>query len=118
MAVLRLVVQHDYFCMLMRGEKTVEGRLATPKYRALRLGDCLLFVSASTSDTYRAVVRETRCYTTFRAMLEAQGVKPFLGDGAQSIDDACRVYSSFGSYKKDEERFGAIAISFEHREDM
>lgn len=110
---MNLTVQKCYFRAIAAGEKTAEGRIAKEKYLQLRPGDTITFHNAANEEEMVAVrVRQVRRYDSFRAMLEVEGVAAML-PGMTSLDEAIRVYESFGDYKTAVQQYGAVAIRFE-----
>lgn len=106
-----MLVQQQYFDALSRGTKTIEGRIAKTKYTRLRPGDTIAFESADTHAVLIKTVTAISRFPTFASMLRHHGIRPFLPDPAiKTIEQACAVYHSFGDYKKEEEKYGVIAI--------
>lgn len=106
-----LTLQHRFFEAIQSGQKTIEGRTAKPKYELLKVGDEIVFTSATTGDTCRRTITGIRQFPTFKSMLQCYGIAAFLTDAPKrSIKDACEVYYTFGDYKKEEEAYGVIAL--------
>ena len=103
-------IQHVYFQLLCLGEKSVEGRLATPKYSSLRRGQMLWFRSEDTDEKCARYIKKVEHFPSFKEMVEVLGTRSLLGDLIKSVDEACQTYLSFPGYKEGEQEYGVIAI--------
>ena len=94
--------------MIQSGKKTVEGRIATPKYRSFSTGDTLTFKTTGI-DVLSTKIMELKCFTSFENMLSYFGVQACL-PGLVTIEEAVKVYRSLPGYKEKESQFGVIGI--------
>lgn len=99
--------------MILHGEKTFEGRVAKPKYKALRMGQRIHFQSAETKDQCERSIASIATFDSFNSMLETLGIRPFLGDTAKNLEEGCAVYHAFPGYKEDEKTSGVVAIQLQ-----
>lgn len=105
--VLRLTVQKRFFDLIVSGKKTVEGRLAKPKYCKIQLGDVL-----ELGDGERVLLRhvaKVEKHADFRTMLTKIGHRKLIPD-VSTVDEALDVYYSFSEYKEKEKEQGVVAI--------
>lgn len=104
-----LNVKREYFQMIQSGSKTVEGRIAKPKYTCFHLGDLLRFKA---DDAFlEAKIVEVKSFDSFRDMLEYFGINACLPN-LVDFDDAVKLYRSFPNYAVDESVYGVIGIRF------
>lgn len=102
--------ERPYLTWLKEGIKTAEGRVNTPKYRKIEIGDEIMFTDTESNRFICGVATFKHEYDTFEKMLISEGVTnmlPFLDDG--NLKEAIQVYESFpgaGRVKK----FGCVAI--------
>jgi len=104
---------------ILAGRKTVETRLATPRFVAFRPGDEISLredlrrdglVVSSTSGVARIIVTSVDRFPSFREMAEALGVER-INPTARNIDEALRRFRKFYTVES-EAREGVVAISF------
>ncbi len=106
-----LYVEKAYVPLIREGQKTVEGRLNKEKYQTMKPGDILAFcVKREPSDTTFCKVLRLRTYKTFRAMLEAEGLRSCLPT-AETLEEGVAMYHRFADYQKGEKRDGVLAIN-------
>lgn len=103
-------VQPIYFEMIQRGKKTVEGRIAKPKYQSFSVDDTLVFQSGDFEVATRVI--EVKKFTSFRQMLNHYGTHSCVPN-INDIEEAINVYHSFPNYAEDEKKFGVIGIKIE-----
>ncbi len=104
-------LEYRWYEHIVNGRKTVEGRLYDEKRRKIGVGDCIVFkpVGCSRCNTLLyAVVLGLRRYSSFRELLEREGIEHVLPD-IRSLDEGVRVYREYYSVE-DEERYGVVAI--------
>ena len=102
-----LHLQPLYFSLIAEGKKTVEGRVAKEKYRALHLGDVVRFCSQS--ETLDARIISIEHFDSFAEMLSYYGVKNCL-PGIQTLDEAVSIYHGFPEYQSQAEILGVMGI--------
>lgn len=102
--------QRPYLMWLKTGLKTAEGRVNTPSYRKVLVGDPIVFTNRDSGHFLRGIVTFKHEYPDFEAMLRAEGVRnmlPFCEDG--DIRKALAVYQAFpGAHRVKE--FGCVAL--------
>lgn len=113
MAVLNLDIQARYFDAIVRGLKTVEGRLARPTYLALKPKQLICFKDPS-GRSCQVEVSKVRRFEDFKTMLEASDIKKCIPD-SESIEEAVEIYRSFPGYRAQEKILGVVAIHIQLR---
>lgn len=105
-----LLIHPAYFELISTGEKVVEGRLNTPKYRLVEEGDHLEFVSTEDeSKKITCLVCKILAYSSFQSMLEDQGLGRCL-PGIATLEEGVQIYRSFPGYREGESTWGACAF--------
>ena len=119
----QMSVSQPWFSAIKKGAKTIEGRLAKPKFLALEVGDTAVIsrsgpVSASrsrapTSSTSAAskvvaVVTRVVRYKSFAEYLSQEGLARTL-PGVRTIDEGVQTYRQFYT-AADEAEHGVAAI--------
>lgn len=104
MAKIIINVQEPYKTFMLKGIKTVEGRLNKGKFMIIKIGDILEIES---EDVVFKVI-EKNIYPNFRKMLEKKGIKNVIPD-KDNINDAVDIYYKFYT-KEQEKKFGVAAI--------
>ena len=103
MKIIEINVQEPYFSSILSGEKTVEGRLHKGKYLDLQIGDIL---KINNEVEFNVVGKNV--YTTFREMIEGEGLKNVIPD-KETVEEAVSVYYKFFS-EEDELKYGVVGI--------
>ncbi|NJE30162.1 ASCH domain-containing protein [Thermococcus sp. 18S1] len=106
MATWRMGLQEEYLKAIAEGRKRIEGRLYDEKRQGIRPGDEIIF-----ENKLVCVVKDVRVYSSFREMLEKEGLENVL-PGVGSVEDGVRVYRRFYSEEK-ERKYGVAAIEVE-----
>jgi ASC-1-like (ASCH) protein len=104
-----LKVKREYFQMIQSGNKTVEGRIAKPKYTCFHTGDLLRF--KADDEVLETKIVEVKCFGSFGEMLEYFGVNACLPN-VSDFDEAVKIYRSFPNYAVNESIYGVIGIRF------
>jgi ASC-1-like (ASCH) protein len=110
-----LNLQPRYFTAISSNQKTVEGRLCTPKYAAIQPGDRITFRSNDPSPDGSAleverIVVSVRVFDSFRAMLEGCGLEACL-PGCTSLEEGVRLYKEiYRDMPNGEDEFGVVGI--------
>jgi ASC-1-like (ASCH) protein len=104
MKKITLNVQEPYRSLILRGEKIVEGRLNKGKFSEIEKGDILVL---SPEDVDFEVIGKI-IYSSFREMIENEGVKNVIPD-KKNINDAVNIYYKFYTPEQEKE-FGVAAI--------
>lgn len=104
MAKITINVQEPYKTFMLKGIKTVEGRLDKGKFAIIKIGDILEIESEDA--VFKIIAKNI--YPNFRKMLEKEGIKNVIPD-KDNINDAVSVYYRFYT-KEQEKKFGVVAI--------
>ncbi len=97
-----LNVQEPYLSYILKGIKTVEGRLNKGKFKNMKIEDIL-----NISNTHFKIVGIAD-YISFYDMVRTEGVKNVIPD-KDTAEDAAKVYYKFFT-KEQEQNFGVRAI--------
>lgn len=104
MAKITINAQEPYKTFMLKGIKTVEGRLNKGKFAIMKIGDIL--VMESENAIFEVIGKNI--YPNFKEMLKKQGIKNVIPD-KDNINDAVSAYYKFYT-KEQEKRFGVVAI--------
>ncbi len=99
-----------YLCWLKSGEKTAEGRVNTPAWRKINVGEWLMLKDNKTGEYLLGTVSFKHEYETFEDMLSLEGVHnmlPFLN--VDDLAEGVKVYKSFPGANR-VYTFGCVAI--------
>ena len=100
--IISVNVQEPYLSLILKGKKTVEGRLNKGKFLSIEAGDVLEIGGA------KFKVTGTATYSSFLEMVTAEGVENVIPDKSTPAE-AAQVYYRF--FTSDQERqFGVKAI--------
>jgi ASC-1-like (ASCH) protein len=113
---MEIHVDDKYFELICCGRKKVEGRCGTDKYKGLKSGDSIIFVTESEGGGGKmlrqgAEVLEFIHYPSFQEMLLGEGLENCL-PGIQHLEKGVEIYTSFPGYAQKEKEFGVVAIRF------
>ncbi len=108
-----------WYTYLYNGEKTVEGRKQSSKYKNLKVGDILRFqVNGELLDNkipkeFYAKICDIKLYSTIREYLQTEGINKCL-PGVTEIDEAVNVYTSLMKTTEEEiNKVGFMGIHIE-----
>jgi ASC-1-like (ASCH) protein len=107
----RIECAEPWFSLIREGKKTVEGRLNSPKYATIAIGDQLVFWSQSYGKEVsfiRQVTGRVEYPAGFSAMIEGEGLEKIL-PGYESVTDGVAVYNQYYSPELEAQR-GAVAF--------
>lgn len=111
--LLPVLLQRQYLAAIRDGRKTVEGRVRTSKYAAVRPGDVLLLIANEDErETLAVTVLAVRPYDSFEAMLRSEGVGACL-PGVSDVAAGVEIYRSFPRYAEGEGEHGVVAFAVE-----
>lgn len=105
---------------MVKGHKTIEGRLGKGKFLKMRVGDIVSLredvwqngaIVHSTPNKVRIRIAQILYFESFKEMLESLNFKQII-PSAENIDDALAVYRQFYS-PADEREYGVIAFVFD-----
>lgn len=101
-------VDYGKFSEIATGQKTVETRAATIKYRSVQAGDTLTFVCGK--DT---IIKQVTSVEHFNSLEEMFGKLPLASilPSVRDINEARKVYFGFPGYKEKIEVEGILAFS-------
>lgn len=97
----------EIFEMLMRGEKSVETRAATARYRGIKIGDTLSF--ACEGNSFEKVVIRTEIFPSVVMLLKKyrpEDINPKL----KTVEEIISMYRSFPGYDAKIREHGILAI--------
>ncbi|MDV3103805.1 ASCH domain-containing protein [Thermococcus waiotapuensis] len=106
MATWRMGLQEEYLRAIAEGRKKIEGRLYDEKRQGIKPGDTIIF-----EDKLMCVVKDVRVYSSFREMLESEGIENVL-PGVKDVEEGVKIYRKFYSEEK-EKKYGVVAIEVE-----
>lgn len=101
---------HPYLNWLASGKKKTEGRVNSPKYRLMRVGDTISFRDKKTGHYIYGKIKFKHEYQSFEEMLTSEGVSnmlPFLED--HELTKGIAVYNAFPGASR-VYQFGCVAI--------
>jgi len=104
MTAIKINVQEPYYSYILKGEKTVEGRLNKGKFASLRAGDIL---AVGPNEICFKVIYK-KIYKSFREMIKKEGIKNVIPD-KKTIKEATEVYYKFFT-PEEEKTFKVLAI--------
>lgn len=107
MQKISIGIQEPYYSFVLNGQKTIEGRLNKGKFALIQKGAVLLLEP----DNQEFEVLEKNIYSSFREMIEIEGVKNVIPD-KETLEEATEVYYKFYT-KEQEKEFGVCAIKIE-----
>lgn len=99
-----------YLNWLANGVKKAEGRINSPKYRMMQVGDTISFCDNETGQYIYGRINFKHEYNSFEKMLSTEGVSnmlPFLED--HELSEGIAVYNAFPGASRVRE-FGCVAI--------
>lgn len=85
-----MICDEPWFSFIRKGIKTVEGRKNSPKYKNIKKGDLIEFISPA-GEKFQAVVKEIKSYHTLQDYLEDVGFQNAL-PSTSSIEEATAIY--------------------------
>ena len=95
------------FDFLMSGEKKIETRAATVRYKDIKKGDVLVFVCGGRK--FEKKIKNIKLFGGIGQMLKVYKVKDIMPN-LNSLADLEKAYYSFPGYKEKIKKFGLIAV--------
>ncbi|HVN26164.1 MAG TPA: hypothetical protein VMT99_00730 [Candidatus Paceibacterota bacterium] len=95
------------FIDIRDGLKTVETRAATPRYRAIRKGDVLVFTCGR--GRLRRKIARVRVFRTVGALAKAVPVRRVM-PAVRSLGEMRTIYRGYPGYREKIRRYGIIAF--------
>ncbi len=99
-----------YLSWLASGVKKAEGRVNSPKYRSMQIGDTVSFCDRKTGYYVYGKIKFKHEYMLFEDMLKTEGVSnmlPFLKD--HELAEGIAIYNAFPGASR-VHKFGCVAI--------
>ena len=99
-----------YLNWLVDGKKKAEGRVNSPKYRLMQVGDTISFCDRKTGHYVHGKIKFKHEYTSFEEMLISEGVSnmlPFLMN--HELSEGVAVYNAFPGASR-VHKLGCVAI--------
>lgn len=96
------------FNLILENKKLVEGRLFKNSFKKIKVNDTICFFNNQLKKEIIIKVTYLNNYLSFKKMLESESINR-VTPLAKNLDDALDIYKKFYT-KKDEERFGVLAI--------
>jgi len=103
----RIPLKGLYIAQIKSGRKTIEGRINSGMFKNLASGTVVEF--HNNSDSVKCKVVKKVVYSSFREMLEKEGVQKCLPE-CRSVDDGARIYDAIPSYTDKARAHGVLAI--------
>jgi len=112
-------IQSDSLAHILAGQKTIEGRLAKPRFLKLRVGDELSIredvyahgkIVTSRQNAATIIITKIDRFDSFRDMLGELGFEYFRPSD-QTLDRAIESYARYYS-PEDERQYGVLGLSF------
>ena len=110
--LLRLVFRatdRAIFDYAASGEKSVETRAATAKYRALKKGDICILVCGK--NKVEKKIKNVRTFKSITALFKVYSIKKVM-PWVKTEKEAQQVYYSFPGYKEKIKNVGLVAFEF------
>lgn len=103
----RMNMHKEPFLLVKSGQKKIETRLFDDKWKGIKVGDEIIFVSRENKEEITVVVQALRTFKKFQDLFLDFEPKLF---GKNTKEE---LFSIYDYYTKDEEnKFGVIAIIF------
>jgi len=103
-------LQKQYFDLIKTGKKTVEGRINSGSFQNLRVGSKIKFFEQNDPRNFLICeVIEINSYSSFREMLESEGVENML-PSTKSLEQGVKVYEQIPGFKKRCEKYGCLGL--------
>jgi ASC-1-like (ASCH) protein len=100
-------VNRDIFEAILRGEKKVETRAASPKFLNLKTGDILRMVCGK--DYFEKIAKKVTIFKTIEDLLDIYKVED-INPSMKSAEELRKMYYSFPEYEEKIKKYGIIAI--------
>ncbi len=90
-----MICYEPWFSKIKHGEKPVEGRKNSSKYRDIQTGDIIEFVNEH-DEKFKTIVTEVRRYTSLDAYLSDVTYEKAV-PGTRSLDEAIKIYHQYST---------------------
>ena len=98
------------FDAIKSGEKTIESRAGTGKYKEIEVGDEIVFECAG--ETLSKTVKKIYHWASVEQMIEEVPLKSVI-PWVKTVEEAKAVYASFPSYEEKIKEFGILGFELE-----
>ena len=106
--VLRFrVVNKDVYLNIKSGNKKIETRAATEKYKNIRKGDLLVLVCGK--EKFEKVVKKARTFKTISSMIKVYPPNKIM-PSISSVKELKKIYYSYPRYREKIKKFGLVAL--------
>jgi len=92
---------------IKKGQKTVETRVSSVRYRNILKGDLLIFICGS--DRVEKTVKKVSSFKSVSQMLERYKIKQIM-PSVKTKQEMEKVYYSFSGYQEKIKKHGLIAL--------
>lgn len=100
-------VNRNIFDAIQNGEKKIETRAATPKYRRIQEGDTVILVCGASHLT--RTVKTVRIFKSVRALTRVH--KPHsINPSCQTVKELEAMYFTFPNYREKLKKYGIAAF--------
>lgn len=106
-----LYIREPYYSQIQRGEKTIEGRIASKTMRALDPGETLTFIKGRSGQRTPTQIESLHIYAGFAAMLEEEDISALL-PGVTDVEEGVAIYHKLPHFEQRAQKSGVIAIRF------
>jgi len=100
-------VNRDIFEAIKSGDKKIETRAATVKYRDIKIDDTVVFVCGA--KRFSRKIKQVKSFKGIDPMLRVFKIKDIM-PGLKSKSELERAYYSYSGYKEKIKKFGLIAF--------
>jgi len=99
-----------FFDVLKSGEKTIETRAATSKYRKIKKGDTLRFTCGD--EFLEKRVNKVTLFKDIDSLIKKLDLKRIMPQ-VSSIKEAKEIWRSFRNYEEEIKKYGIVAFELE-----
>lgn len=111
MAILKFREQNrDIFEAIRTGKKKIETRAATPKYRAIRVGDTVELVCGD--ERFTKTIGSVELFKTVDALTKTYAPRD-INSSVRTNEELAAMYLSFPGYKEKLQQYGIVAWKLE-----
>ncbi len=102
-------INKEFFQAIKTGRKKIETRAATIKYKNIKSGDLVEFVSGK--QRFSRTVKSSKIFKNIGSMTKVHKLTDIMPN-AKSTKDLEKSYNSFPGYREKLKKFGIIALKF------
>ena len=103
-------VNRDTFEAIRSGEKKIETRAATERYRNIRAGDVV--VLSCGKQKFQRAIKSAQHFKSIPALFKKYKIKEVMPE-VKTLKEAEKVYYSYPAYEEKIKKFGLIALELE-----